>query len=86
MIKKLFVLIWVVLGISLAVISLRYKSRTEALVAVVESQVTAVSYQKPVIIKKIHVIPGQEVNVGDTMVVVSRPDLNLDIERITNEK
>ena len=84
--KKLFVLIWVVLGVSLAVISLRYKSRTEALVAVVESQVTAVSYQKPVIIERIYVIPGQEVNVGDTLVVVSRPDLNLDIERKTNEQ
>ncbi|MEQ8582885.1 MAG: hypothetical protein RIC30_11895 [Marinoscillum sp.] len=84
--KKLFVLIWIALGVSLAIISLRYKSRTEALVAVVESQVTAVSYQKPVIIERIYVIPGQEVNVGDTLVVVSRPDLNLDIEKKTNEQ
>lgn len=83
--SRLFVLVWVALIVVLSVISFQYRSRTEALVAVVESQVTAVSYHKPVTIMDINVISGQEIQKGDTLLVVSRPDLDLDIERKTNE-
>ncbi len=55
------------------------------MVAEVESQVTAISYQKPVIIEKLNIFPGQEVRVGDTLLIVSRPDLSLDLERKYNE-
>lgn len=78
-------IVWVTMAILLGVISFRYKSRTEALMAVVESQVTAVSFQKPVVIDYVRVIPGQEIRKGDTLVVVSRPDLKLDLERKSNE-
>lgn len=83
--KYLFIAAWFILAVVLVIISQRYKSRVEALVAVVESQMAAISFQKPVIIERLPVIPGQEVKKGDTLVVVSRPDLNLDIERKTNE-
>lgn len=86
MIKKyIFPIFFVVLVSFLLIISFQYKSKTEAMVAVVESQITATSYQKPVIIESIHVTPGQEVGTGDTLVVVSRPDLSLDIDKKVNE-
>ena len=37
------------------------------MVAQVENQVTVVSYQKPVRIKAIYVVPGQEVKKGDKL-------------------
>jgi|GEM_PF-583264 len=83
--QKLFAVVWVVLVLILVIISLQYRNRTEALVAVVESQITAVSYHKPVTVLDIRVISGQEVQPGDTLVIVSRPDLQLDIERKSNE-
>ncbi len=83
--KYLFVSVWILLAIALAIISFRYKSRTEALVAVVTSQEVSISFKSPVVVSKIFVIPGQEVNQGDTLLIVSRPDLELDIEQKLNE-
>lgn len=57
-----------------------------AMVAQVESQVAAISYQKPVLIKNIYVSPGQVVDSGDILVEVERPDLALDMEKKINEK
>ncbi|MFY0606587.1 MAG: biotin/lipoyl-binding protein [Cyclobacteriaceae bacterium] len=83
--KYIFIGFWFVIAASLAVVSLRYKSKTEALIAVVESQVTAISFQQPVVVTSIRVVPGQAVRKGDTLVILDRPDLNLDIEQKINE-
>lgn len=82
--ERLFFITWLVLVILLVVLSLRYRSRTEAMVAEVESRMTAISFQKPVIIESLKVFPGQEVRMGDTLLVVSRPDLALELELKTN--
>lgn len=78
--ERLFFISWLLLCVLLLFISLMYRSRTEAMVAQVESQVTAISFQKPVIIERLMILPGQEVQVGDTLLVVSRPDLSLELE------
>ncbi len=83
--KYVFVSFWFVMAIGLTVVSLRYKSKTEALIAVVESQETAISFQQPVIVTSIRVVPGQAVSKGDTLITLNRPDLNLDIEQKINE-
>lgn len=83
--KKLFGAIWIILVISLVLLSLKYRNKAEALTAIVESQETAISYQKPVIVHKIFVAPGQEVSAGDTLITVSQPSLELDVERKVNE-
>ncbi len=83
--NKLFILVWSGLVLLLVIISFRYRNRTEALVAVVESQVTAISYQKAVTVLDIRVISGQEVKKGDTLLIVSRPDLTLDMARKMND-
>lgn len=56
------------------------------MIAQVESQVTAVSYQKPVLIRKIYVSPGQVVDSGDLLIEVERPDLALDMDKKLTEK
>jgi len=66
--------------------SLHYKGGGDAMVAQVESQVTAISYQKPVLIQKIFVSPGQVVDSGAVLIEVERPDLALDIDKKLNEK
>jgi len=69
----------------MAIISIFYKDSNEAMVAVVEPQVTAISYRKAVIVEKIHVIPGQEVLKGQLIIEVTRPDLHLDLEKLSTK-
>jgi multidrug resistance efflux pump len=83
--KYLFFIFWIGMILFLGFISLRYRSRTEALVAQVESQTTAISFSKPVIIETLFVVPGQEVKQGDTLLIVARLDLSIDIERKLHE-
>ncbi len=80
-----FIIVWVIIGISLFVISLHYRKQSDAIVAQVEPQKTAISFQKPVKIKAIYVIPGQEVEEGELLMELERPDLLYDIEQVNNE-
>lgn len=77
-----------VLGVFIVLIfaSTHYKSGGDAMVAQVESQVMAISYQKPVLIKNIYVSPGQVVDSGDILIEVERPDLSLDLDKKLSEK
>ncbi len=56
------------------------------MVAQVESQVTAISFQKPILVRQIYVSPGQVVDSGDLLLEVERPDLALDLEKLTSER
>ncbi len=82
---NLFHIVLIVTVTFLIIVSFFFRDSTEAMVAIVESQRTAVSYQKPVIIKKIHVVPGQDVEKGDLLIEVLRPDLDLDLEKLEAE-
>lgn len=65
--------------------SIFYKKQSDAIVAEVDPQKIAISFQKAVKIKSIHVIPGEDVNEGDLLVEVVRPDLMYDIEKASND-
>jgi HlyD family secretion protein len=65
--------------------SLFYKKQSDAVVAQVDPQRIAISFQKPVKIKSVHVIPGQDVKKGDLLVEVVRPDLMYDLDKATND-
>ncbi|MEN8247780.1 MAG: HlyD family efflux transporter periplasmic adaptor subunit [Bacteroidota bacterium] len=87
MIKKYFFFIFIVIAaISLIIIALNTMQKEDAIIAVVESQKTAISYRKPVTIKAIHVNAGQKVKKGDLLLEVERPDLVLDYEKLVNQK
>jgi multidrug resistance efflux pump len=72
--------IWSIVALTLLAISFHYKSAADAIVAQVDPQRIAVSYQRAVKLQYIRVIPGQDVKKGDTLLEVERPDLLLDIE------
>ena len=76
---------WILIAVILLGISLHYKSAADAIVAQVDPQRIAISYQKAVRLKNIRVIPGQDVKKGDTLLEVERPDLLLDIEQSQNK-
>ena len=83
--KYLLIGLWVILIVFLIMVSSTFRNQKEAMIAVVESQVTAISFQKPVVILALPVVPGQEIKRGDTLLKVSRPDLTLDIEKKESE-
>lgn len=87
MIRKVLFYIMVVSVFGVLVIaSLHYKGGGDAMVAMVESQNRAISYRKPVLIKKIYVSPGQVVDSGDILIEVERPDLLLDLDKLLKDK
>lgn len=83
--KHLFHIALITITVALFVLSFFFKDSAEAMVAIVDSQVTAISYQKAVIVKAIHVQPGQKVQAGDLLLEVVRPDLELDIQKLQTE-
>ena len=54
-----FYLIWLSLAVGLTLVSFYYKPTTGAMMAEVRSNVTTISYEKPIRVKNIHVVPGQ---------------------------
>jgi len=82
---NIFFLFWFIIAVVLIVASLLYKKQSDAIVAEVDAQRLAVSFQKAVKIKSIHVIPGQDVKQGQLLLEVERPDLMYDIEKATND-
>ena len=70
---------------TLAFLALHYKDKSKAMVAQVENQVTVVSYQKPVRIKAIYVVPGQEVKKGDKLFIAESTTLQAAIYQKNSE-
>ncbi len=82
---NVFSIFWVLTAIVLLIASLIYKKQSDAIIAEVEPQKLAISFQKAVKIKTIHVLPGEDVKKGDLLVEVIRPDLIYDIDKATND-
>ena len=70
----------------LIILSQSSRDRSQAIVAQVESQKTAISFRRPIRVKNIDIIPGQEVKKGQVLLEVERPDLILDMEKRLNEQ
>lgn len=85
MIKKYLIFIfWAATVAVLVLVSRTYKDSTSAILAQVEPQRYAISFQKPIKVREIYVMPGQRINKGDPLIKVERPDLLLDAERKEN--
>lgn len=81
-----FYIFTVLVAVSLLVLSRVAKDRTTAIVAEVDAQKTAISFPKSVRIKALYVQPGQEVQKGEKLLEVERPDLLFDIEKLKHER
>lgn len=83
--SKLFYVAWVAVVVTLLLVSYVFKDSRDTIMAVVEPQRMAISFLKPVEVKEIFVIPGQDVEPGDKLLRVVRPDLVLDLVKKENE-
>ena len=79
--KYIFFTFWLVVIAGLIVLSVRFKTSDDAIVAVVEPQRVAISFPKATKLRKIHVVPGQKVSKGDTLFIAERPNLIIDIDK-----
>ncbi len=78
--KYLIYIFWALATGFLIFLSIGYNDPDSSILAQVEPQKFAVSYQRAVRVKEFFVIPGQQVKKGDRLVKVERPDLVLDVE------
>ena len=83
--SRIFVIIWLLILATLAFLGFHYKDKSKAMVAQVENQVTVISYQKPIRIKAIYVVPGQEVKKGDKLFIAESTNLEADIYQKNSE-
>jgi len=83
---NLFVIFWILICTLLLILSLHYRRQSDAIVAQVEPEKVAISFQKPVKIKAIYVMPGQEVKTGELLMELERPDLLYDLDILTNQR
>ncbi len=84
--SKLFILFWFFMVFVLLIISFKFQDRDKGMVAQVENDMTAISYENAVRIKDIYVVPGQHVDSGDLLMEVDQPEIISEIRRLETEK
>lgn len=82
--KKLYI-VWGVVLIILVIISFRYKGESTGFYGIADAREAVINSGNPVEIKKIHVVQGQSIKIGDTLVELSRPELDMKINEITHQ-
>ena len=82
---KLLYLFWIMVCILLVLIVPNYRTETTNFYGIAETREILVNSENPVEIKKIHVVPGQEVTQGELLVEFDRPELTLRINEIAHE-
>ena len=86
MIRNLiFYLTLLIISVILIFYAFIKKDSTLAIVAEVEPLKTAISFHKPVRVKALHVRPGERVKKGDLLIEIERPELMMDVQKITNQ-
>ncbi|MBN1130100.1 MAG: DUF3616 domain-containing protein [Chitinispirillaceae bacterium] len=82
---KTFYGVCVAVVLVLVVITMVLRSESTSFYGIADAQELIINDEFPVEIRKIHVIPGQRVKSGDTLVEVKRPDLDLKIAEINRQ-
>lgn len=76
---------WVVCVILAIVVGFVYQGKVAMFRGIAEASETIISVPSATEIVKVHVVPGQEIHAGDTIVEINRPDLTLRIAELTRE-
>lgn len=76
---------WVLCVIFAVVLGFLYQGKVAMFRGIAEANETIISVPSATEIIKVHVVPGQEIQVGDTIVEINRPDLTLRITELTRE-
>lgn len=82
--KKLF-FAWIVAFIALVIISVINKGESTKFYGIAETMEIVVNSENSVVIKKIHVVQGQMISEGDTIIELDRPELTRQITEITHQ-
>jgi HlyD family secretion protein len=82
----LFIGFWILLIAIVVVLATKFQDRDKGMIAQVENNVTAVSYETAVRIKAVHVVPGQQVDYGNLLLEVDLPEVISEIRRLETEK
>ena len=78
-------LAWIACVVIAIILGFVYQGKMVMFRGIAESSETIISLPSPTEIVKVYVVPGQEVKVGDTIVVLNRPDLTLRVAELTRE-
>ncbi|MCQ2064053.1 MAG: HlyD family efflux transporter periplasmic adaptor subunit [Fibrobacter sp.] len=78
-------LAWVLGILFIFVLGFMYQGNAAMFKGIAEASETIISVPSATEIVKVHVVPGQEIHAGDTIVEINRPDLTLRITELTRE-
>ena len=76
---------WILCVIIAVVLGVVYQGKVAMFRGIAEASETIISVPSATEIVKVHVVPGQEIHAGDTIVQINRPDLTLRIAELTRE-
>lgn len=76
---------WCLSIVVVLILGVIYQGKATMFQGIAEATETTVSISSPVEIVKVHVMPGQSIEAGDTIVELNRPDLTLRITEVTRE-
>ena len=79
------IIAWILCIIIAGILGFMYQGKIATFQGVAEATETTISLPSPTEVVKIHVMPGQSIQPGDTIVELNRPDLTLRIAELTRE-
>lgn len=83
--RNKFLFAWILAVIGIIVFGFLFRGQNIIFAGVAEASETVVSVQSAVEVVKIHVVPGEEVQNGDTLVELSRTDLAIRMNEVERE-
>ncbi len=76
---------WFLCIIIAVLLGYAYQGKATMFQGIAEATETTISLPSPTEVVKVHVMPGQSIHVGDTIIELNRPDLTLRITELTRE-
>ena len=83
--KRKLSIAWIFAVVAIVGLGYFYQGNVALFQGIAEASETIISVPSATEIVKVHVMPGQEIQAGDTIVELNRPDLTLRINEVTRE-
>lgn len=83
--KRKLSIAWILAVAAIVALGYFYQGNVALFKGIAEASETIISVPSATEIVKVHVMPGQEIQAGDTIVELNRPDLTLRINEVTRE-
>ncbi len=83
--KHKLIIAWILSIIVVVVLGIMYAGKASMFQGIAEATETTISLPSPTEVVKVHVMPGQSLHAGDTIIELNRPDLTLRITELTRE-